>query len=344
MNARALFASLLVTGNAALAQGFAGLGAPAPGFAEPNPARSLSFPADHGAHPTFRVEWWYLTANLTGEDGQTFGVQWTLFRTALAPTGAPGDQIWMGHAAISAPGHRYWTERLSRGDIGTAGVAAQPFEAFIDEWEMKGPTLSDIEITAQGTDFAYDLYLFSEKPFVPEGMNGYAVKSAKGNASRYYSQPFYRAEGTLTLPAGKVNVSGLGWLDREWSSQGLAAGQTGWDWMGLHLESGAKVMVYRLRDKNGDIFLTGNWITAEGATENLQPGSLEMTPLETAVSGGVAHPVRWRVAVQEHGLDVVVTAIYPDSRMPTSVPYWEGPVHVNGTQRGVGYLEMTGYE
>ena len=59
------------------AQGYAGLGGSAEGFDTPDPDYVFSFPRDHGPHPSFRIEWWYLTANLTGADGQDYGVQWT---------------------------------------------------------------------------------------------------------------------------------------------------------------------------------------------------------------------------------------------------------------------------
>ena len=51
-------------GGKALAQGFAGLGESADGFASVVPGRTFAFPADHGPHPEFRIEWWYVTANL----------------------------------------------------------------------------------------------------------------------------------------------------------------------------------------------------------------------------------------------------------------------------------------
>ncbi|MCC5973151.1 MAG: iron ABC transporter permease, partial [Rubellimicrobium sp.] len=86
-----------------LAQGFAGLGTDAEGFAIPQPGPVFDFPADHGPHPEFRIEWWYLTATLEGADGTPFGLQWTLFRSALAPEAGEGwsaPQLWMGHAAV----------------------------------------------------------------------------------------------------------------------------------------------------------------------------------------------------------------------------------------------------
>ena len=41
--------------------------------------REFSFPEDHNIHPDFLTEWWYITANLLGEDGITYGAQFTLF-------------------------------------------------------------------------------------------------------------------------------------------------------------------------------------------------------------------------------------------------------------------------
>ena len=41
----------------------------------------LKFPRDHNAHKEFKIEWWYITANLKNENGDSFGIQWTLFRS-----------------------------------------------------------------------------------------------------------------------------------------------------------------------------------------------------------------------------------------------------------------------
>ena len=123
----------------ALAQGFAGLGSDAGGFAQPSPETVLQFPADHGAHPDFRIEWWYLTATLTGPDGTDYGAQWTLFRTALRPGEAAGfasPQLWMGHAALTSAETHLFAEKLGRGGVGQAGVTPAPFKAWIDDWQM----------------------------------------------------------------------------------------------------------------------------------------------------------------------------------------------------------------
>ncbi len=72
-------------GTVSHAQGFAGLGIEAGGFAPVVRGRALTFPADHGPHPQFRIEWWYVTANLRDKDGTPYGAQWTVFRQATSP-------------------------------------------------------------------------------------------------------------------------------------------------------------------------------------------------------------------------------------------------------------------
>ena len=344
MNARTVLQFLLcVLPSLAVAQGFAGLGQATGEYALPDPKVRFTFPDDHGPHPKFRVEWWYVTANLKDTDGVDYGVQWTLFRNALSPSGRPEDQAWMGHAAVSTPAGHLFSERLSRGGIEQASVTAAPFEAFIDEWRMAGPDLADVSITAQSHQFRYDLELSSEGPFVPHGENGHSVKSFEGQASHYYSQPFYSATGKLILPTGEVLVTGRAWLDREWSSQPLASDQTGWDWVSLHLSNGEKLMVFRLRGGNESTYIAGTWISADGSPEPLPVGSLTMTPIEEAEVARRRIPVAWDIAHEARGIAIRIEAIYPQSWMGTGIPYWEGPVRASGSHSGEGYLEMSGY-
>src|SRR5215475_3537983 len=147
------------------AQGFAGLGTQADGYARVTPGKTFTFPADHGPHPDFRIEWWYVTANLTDAGGTAYGAQWTLFRQALAPgvqeEGWANQQIWMAHAAVTRADTHRTSETFARGGVGQAGVSTEPFQAWIDSWAMRGSqqtdakTISPLDLTASGKDFAY---------------------------------------------------------------------------------------------------------------------------------------------------------------------------------------------
>lgn len=336
----ALILASSVFATAATAQGFAGLGQGGDGYALPRPDPAFAFPRDHGAHPAYRIEWWYLTAVLRDADGRDYGIQWTLFRNALAPDGA---QVWMGHAGLTTPTAHHSGERFARGGIGQAGVDAAPFAAWIDDWRMTGAAgqgLDRLDLTARMPDAGYALTFEADGPLVFHGADGYSVKSAEGQASYYYSQPFYRVEGVLELPDGPVAVTGQGWLDREWSSQPLASDQEGWDWFSLHLDDGHRLMAFRLRGATD--YLYASWIAPDGT---LTPErDLAIEPLATADVAGRTVPVRWRVALPARGVDLTVEAVNPDSWQATLFPYWEGPVRATGTHGARGYLEMTGYE
>ncbi|MCF5021944.1 iron ABC transporter permease, partial [Pseudomonas lactis] len=257
---------------------FAGLGSDAADFAQVVPGKVFSFPEDHGPHDGFRIEWWYVTANLKDAQGNVFGVQWTLFRNALkAGPVEPGwrdSTVWLGHAAVTSATRHYAAERLARGGVGQAGAQAEPFNAWIDDWTFAtrpgaSSPLADMQLKASGAQFAYDLHLTSSRPLVLQGDHGYSRKSDQGQASYYYSQPFFTASGSVSLDGQTYQVSGPAWLDREWSSQPLAASQTGWDWFSLHLDRGAQLMLFRVRQKDSDGYLTGTWIDAQGHTETL---------------------------------------------------------------------------
>jgi predicted secreted hydrolase len=336
----------------AIAQGFAGLGSSADGYAPVVPGRKFSFPADHGPHPDFRIEWWYVTANLADAKGAAYGAQWTLFRQAMRPDaeqeGWASQQLWMGHAAVTrADAHRFG-ETFARGGVGQAGVEAKPFQAWIDAWELRGSdqtndmTIAPLDLKASVKDFGYALHLTADQPLILQGDGGYSRKSEREQASYYYSQPFFKVSGTLTIDDSPIAITGQAWMDREWSSQPLASDQTGWDWFALHLASGEKLMLYRMRQRDGN-FASGNWIKPDGTTRQLAHADIEMTPRAPIEIAGRKIPVRWHIAVPSLGFSIDTTPLNENSWMGTSYAYWEGPIRFSGSHDGVGYLEMTGY-
>ncbi|MDE0852696.1 lipocalin-like domain-containing protein, partial [Yoonia sp.] len=260
-----------------------------------------------------------------------------------AGAGWTAPQLWMGHAAVTTPTDHYVAERIGRGGIGQAGATAAPFSAWIDDWQLAGDW-DTLTMTANGSDFAYDMDLTAQGPLVFHGDAGYSVKSAEGQASYYYSQPFFDIAGTLTIPEGEVSVTGHAWLDREWSSQPLGADQTGWDWFSLSFDDGAKMMGFLLRQADGTAFSSATWIAADGTTTAYPDGAFQAEPLEMSATSGATVPTTWRVMLPDQDVDVTVTALNKDAWMATSVPYWEGPVTISGSHTGRGYLEMTGYE
>jgi predicted secreted hydrolase len=338
---------------AAMAQGFAGLGISGEGFAPVVPGRKLVFPGDHGPHPDFRIEWWYVTANLSDAAGAAYGAQWTLFRQAMSPgpqaEGWANQQIWMAHAAVTRADTHRFSETFARGGVGQAGVEVAPFRAWIDAWQMRGreamssDMMSPLELNAAGPDFAYALHLEADRALVLQGEDGYSVKSEQGQASYYYSQPYFKAAGRITIDDRPIEVTGQAWLDREWSSQPLASDQTGWDWLSLHFAGGEKLMLFRLRETSNRHFISGKWFSSDGDGRTIASSEIMMTPKVSTDVGGHIVPTAWDIAIPSLTLTISCTPVNPKCWMGTRFPYWEGPIRFSGSHNGVGYLEMTGY-
>jgi predicted secreted hydrolase len=340
-------------GKTAHAQGFAGLGGDGQGFAPVVPGRVFSFPADHGPHPDFRIEWWYVTANLVDATGAALGIQWTLFRQAMRPgvqqQGWASQQIWMGHAAVTTADVHHFSETFARGGVGQAGAEATPFHAWIDSWDMRGLApmrdidIAPLELNASGADFSYALRLDANSSVVLEGDAGYSRKSEREQASYYYSQPFFKVSGRVAIDGKAVDVTGQAWMDREWSSQPLAPDQNGWDWFALHLNSGDRLMLYRMRQTDGRPYSTGNWITPDGKTDQISASDIRMTPMAFTQIESRKLPTAWRIELPARDVRIETKPLNPLSWMGTGVSYWEGPIHFGGSHSGTGYLEMTGY-
>lgn len=339
------------------------------GFARALSPRRLTFPADHGPHPSYRNEWWYLTGQLSTPKGRRFGYQLTLFRIGLRPpaAGTPErssrwatQEVYMGHAALSdieGPETRrrfHARERLSRAALGLAGAKTDPIRIWLEDWEIRRrPGAAEHwDLRARTPDFELSLALEARTPIVPQGRQGLSQKGPlPGNASYYYSIPGLRAQGTLDLDGETLNVAGDAWLDREWGTSALEAGQAGWDWFALRLSRERYLMYYRIRRRDGttDPHSAGMWLTPRGGAVGLKAGDVQLEALAVWVSPrGTRYPARWRLRIPSQGLDLIVTPLLSNQELALGVRYWEGAVEVSqaaGTPDpiGTGYVELTGY-
>jgi predicted secreted hydrolase len=332
-----------------------------PGFARADRPRTFTFPADHGPHPEFRNEWWYVTGNLDSDTGQRFGFELTFFRFALTPTlPASGsawrtNQVYIAHLAVTdADGEQFHVaQRYSRGALGLAGAEADPLRVWIDDWRIStGDRANRWRLEAIDEEFGIDLTATALKAPVLNGIDGLSQKSADpGNASYYYSITRLDTAGTIRIGQREYRVSGLAWLDREWSTSALASDQVGWDWFALQFDDRSELMFYQLRRAGGsaDPASAGTFVDADGVAMHLGRDDLRLTVLDSWSSpDGGAYPARWRLRAPRLGLDVIVTPVLADQELITTVRYWEGAVDIEGTRDattlgGRGYVELTGY-
>ncbi len=337
------------------------LGGDVDGFARAAGSRTFSFPVDHGPHPEYRTEWWYWTGNLRAADGRQFGYQFTVFRIGMRPQPVERTSAWattqvaMAHAAFTdVAGARFRAEdRYARVALDLAGMRAQPFAVWCDDWRADGmaPTTLTFSIGKNADAVRLDLTLDEGKALILNGDGGLSRKSsAAGAASWYYSIPRMPTRGVVTLADGeRVAVSGDSWMDREWSTSALAADQRGWDWFALQLADGRELMLYQLRtDAGADPNSSGTVIERDGSARHLPLSAFTLTPTAwwTSPHNGARYPAAWRVQVPSAGIDVRVRPLVADQELDLAVRYWEGAVAitaVDGADAGRGYVELTGY-
>jgi predicted secreted hydrolase len=332
--------------------------------------RDFHFPQDYGAHPNFQTEWWYYTGNLSGADGRRFGYEFTIFRRALNPSVVDRvsdwgtTQLYFADLAITdvQGNHFYSTERFSRGAVGLSGADISPkVRIWINNWAMTAQndraTTMHLQADA-GTDapVALDLTTQETKPPTLEGDRGLSAKSsATGNASYYYSLTRLDTSGTLTINGQPFTVSGLSWMDHEFSTSGLDASAVGWDWFSLQLSDKREVMLYHIRRADGTDEPTnsGTLVNADGTSEHLALNQFSIEPLATWKSPftGATYPAKWKVTVRPaSGAPIVltVTPLLADQELRAAAVYWEGASQLIGDQGGTpitgyGYVELTGY-
>ena len=321
---------------------------PPAGFRQASAGTAVHLPEDMGPHREFRLEWWYLTANLHSANGQQFGVQWTLFRNGIKPVpyqetepGWQRNEVWLAHAALSRPDEHRFSSRSARGGTGQAGVAAHPFTAWIDHWRLERSTPDTWSLAVDAEKFSYQLEVQPASNPVLHGKRGFSAKSDSGGGSMYFSYPLLEIKGEVIVDGERFAVRGQGWFDREWSSQYLKTDQKGWDWMALHLDDRRHLMLFRVRGEQD--YFSGSLVSADGSSRNLPADDFSLTPIEYRNSHFGAVPVVWQLKVPSENLSLDVTS-WPGDYWNTGVlRYWEGPVTVSGSHAGEGYLEMTGY-
>lgn len=343
--------------------GLAVLARGAESFTQATPGEALEFPRDHGPHPDYRIEWWYLTANLQDEAGDQYGAQWTLFRYALQ-AGAPAapatpwqsSQVYMAHMAITTPSAHFPFQRYARGgghgDIAQAGVMAAPFSAWLDNWSLSSTTRAwlPLQLRASQDDYGIRLDLDGRHPPVLQGENGFSRKHPEGGGSWYFSQPFLQAKGELQVDGRTIPVTGNAWLDREWSSQFLQPAQAGWDWFALHLENGQKLMLFRIRQQDGESgdheYRHGVLISPDQGSVELAGDRIRFEVLSRERVGGNSLPMKWRIGLPQIDRELVIEALHPQQWMDVDFPYWEGVITASSDDPGWGgrgYMELTGY-
>jgi predicted secreted hydrolase len=339
------------------------------------PDYKWNFPADHWVRDGFKTEWWYFTGHLEAETGEKFGYQFTFFRVGLLKAKPEVGSDWaakdliMGHAALSAlsapkRGNRHrFSEVLYRAVPLLGGFNEYPDSLIAwsrgpagtdGNWELRwNGDAFDFRAEDDELAFAFDLKTQPRKPRVFQGPDGYSKKGdGISAASHYYSFTRLATDGTLIVDGRTMRVNGQSWMDKEFFTNSMDAGQVGWDWFSLQLDDQRELMLYILRDGEGRVdHARATLVLADGNTRYLEQSDFSITQEQSWESpSGDAYPSGWTIEVPVVDLVMRVRSQMEDqenrSRLIPELRYWEGAVKVTdlqGKRIGVGFVEMTGY-
>lgn len=322
--------------------------------------RALVFPRDFGAHPDFRTEWWYLTGWL-GDMAEPLGFQVTFFRTRTDvdpanPSAFAAHQLVIAHAAIADParGALLLDERIARAGFDLVGAARGDTDVQLSGWQLRRDPVTDIyhaQIAAR--DFRLE---FTAAASAPPWLQGEAGLSRKGpdalQASYYYSRPQLAVKARLSRAGQLQELSGIAWLDHEWSSAALAADAAGWDWIGMNLDDGSALVAFQIRTQQAGQPPVQTYAAirdGSGRVQLVPPAEVSFTPLRYWNSSRhrTAWPVAQRITIGPRVFETrpLIDDQELDSSLTTGAVYWEGASELleAGRPIGRGYLEMTGY-
>ncbi|MCJ8296208.1 MAG: carotenoid 1,2-hydratase [Colwellia sp.] len=333
-------------------------------YASPSIDNQITFPQAHAPQKAYRQEWWYLTATLTTEDGQSLASQWTLFRRAV------GDKHWyFAHAALADTKSHNTAYRNGREEFGNVNISTEPFNATIDDWQWQststllparlvyGSAVGSITneadslmketavMTAAKNDWQVELNLSTKQDYFLQGEKGFSLKHPSLNiASHYYSQPFIEVTGKVYWQGRWQKVTGQAWFDREWASQMLGQDQQGWDWFSLRLNESTALMIFRVRSDREDYFY-GSIMARNGEIRSITSNEISLINHNDNhnASSDSPYPQSFSLVIAKENIDISVQVINEQQIMRFGIEYFEGMVTFSGSHQGKGFVEMTGY-
>ena len=297
----------------------------------------VTLPLDDGPHDVM-TEWWYYSGHLETATGRQFSYHYTIFaHRALA-----------NHTIIHATlldqetGITYAYENRIPGfytqPLGRDGVQINQ-----GQWKMK--IINGIDtLMGKAENFSFDLDLNDQHGPVMQDGDGLADFKVAGE-SYYYSRPRMKTSGQVMVDGQIYTVSGSSWFDHQWGE--FRAGVLDWEWFALQLDDGANVMLFQLKDHQGEDVYLGGTYSKDGRHHQLKSDDFALTALDKFYSEKTrtTYQNAWRIEIPEYGVDLQAKAVKAnsefDARKSSYSLYWEGPLAISGSHTGKAFLEVS---
>jgi len=334
------------------------------GFARVRDRWEFRFPEDHGPHPDYRTEWWYLTGVLTRRAPPPLGFQLVLARLALTPqppqraSAWAASEVYLGLLTLSNPqaGRPFASLQTSRAALGLAGAKTDPIKVWLGGWRLQHRSGEDSDspgwrLNATTDTYEVDLLLRSTKvPALTSDLRGRA--GALAPPFHLYVQPRLEVQGTLRIADDAWPIDGHLSLEHAWGELPLPGGPVARDRFVLYLDDGRELFCIRTHrvDGSGKPDNSCLLIGPSGSGQALSGAALKLDPVEYWSNPGsrVRYPLSWALRAPEHNLDLRLTPVSQSEEVNLWAPTWAGPLRLRGTSdkgpvAGAGFMQLTGY-
>src|SRR5579875_2305981 len=260
----------------------------------------IRFPQDEAPHRDL-TEWWYYTGHMNAvtPDGRPhhYGFELVIFQ-ALRSDFPP---VYAAHFAISdiTRGQFHFAQQrvTEPNAVIPNGSSTSGINLHVGSWSIQGLNGND-HLVAQMANYTIDLHVQGLKPPVLHNGNG-LITYGPGGFSYYYSRTRMALSGMLLDHGQTLNVTGLAWMDHQWGNF-LLLGTGGWDWFSIQLNNLTEMMIYRIRDANGNPISTYvSYIDPTARDDVLPASALSVTVLNhwRSPATGANYPSGWQLVM-----------------------------------------------
>ena len=296
---------------------------------------TVSLPEDDGPHQV-AMESWVFNGHLRSESGDFYSFYHTVFVANSLMSHMISHVFLNDHQT----GKHFTAQRKT---VGNSSVSTENrFEFIQDDWLMVGGNGND-RLKVSTDDFSFDLSTIGTRAPMFHGENGIFSLDIAGD-SYYYTRTRMAISGTIIIGETIEKVTGISWFDHQWGDSPI--GLLSKDWLGLQLNDGTDVMIYQLRDKsNRPIRYVGS-ISQNGITETLLETDFTFTPVEkwTSSKSNITYPIAWAIDIPKKNISITIQVINKNNEFDATLTsyniYWKGPVRVQGSHAGLGFMEL----
>ena len=221
----------------------------------------------------------------------------------------------------------------------------------IETWKNKqnGSTILpfEYEIHASSADVTLNLdYNTTKRPLIL-GDDGYLLQG-DSSYTYYYSQTRIDITGNITYNGITENISGMGWIDRQYGTLNPSAG-TEYEWFSIQLSNDMDINLWNIFNAQNEIpndekFRIFSAYVNDSTQYTISDFNLERLSYAYMPDSLKCYAQSWRLTSAINNVDLTITALYSNSEVQSPFRFYEGATRITGSVNGysvtgVGFVE-----